>query len=147
MKDSLCGKTPCPRVCVRVCHCPAGLARSHEHFAMYRNRREMSQGRASPSRPCPPNVDPTTGEISEARHFIGKIKEQALFNLFGPPQFPKHRKPSKYGGRLLSPYASTAILAGLLTFIGIVVLLGLLINQGDFAPNYEPQKGNYYEDW
>lgn len=36
---SSCGRRSCPGVCARVCHCPAGLARSREQFAMYRNRR------------------------------------------------------------------------------------------------------------
>lgn len=46
MESSLCGKQSCPRVCVRVCHCPAGLARSRWLLGMLRNRREMSRDRA-----------------------------------------------------------------------------------------------------
>lgn len=37
---SPCGKQSCPYICVRVCHCPAGLARMRELLALARNKRE-----------------------------------------------------------------------------------------------------------
>ncbi|KKL05090.1 hypothetical protein LCGC14_2609520 [marine sediment metagenome] len=76
MKKSLCGKSSCPEACVRVCHCPIGLVRSRELFAMYRNRREMSRPRTLADRPYPSGVDPDTGEISEARAYQNSKKWQ-----------------------------------------------------------------------
>ena len=47
MSQSLCGVSPCPRTCVRVCHCPAGRARASLLLAQQAVRR--FQRRASPN--------------------------------------------------------------------------------------------------
>ena len=39
MSQSLCGVSPCPRTCVRVCHCPAGRARASRLLAQQAVRR------------------------------------------------------------------------------------------------------------
>ena len=40
MDKTLCGKTPCPGICSRVCYCGAGLHRSHILGRKARERRE-----------------------------------------------------------------------------------------------------------
>ena len=134
---SLCGQSPCPRVCTRVCHCPAGLLRSREQFAMYRNRREISQTRVSPYRPVPPGENPITGEISQTRHYLGQLKEGVLYNLIGAKKYPVSHKPTKYVNRCLKPLASWAILTGFLAFMSIVILIGLLVYGPSLSPTYE----------
>lgn len=145
MTVSLCGKQPCPRICIRVCHCPAGLARSHELAGMYRNRREISRGRASRLLPSSEARQSQVEFIPEAQH---------NFQLLNQPQ---HRKqlltfPTRYERQTPPPYTknlklqtSTAFLIALLIFTAIVVGIGLYISQGDFTPNYEPPASYYYE--
>lgn len=77
---------------------------------------------------------------------------------FGALNQPEHGKPSRYlpthnyhqdplpYTRQLKSYASCTVLVALLLFIGIVVLLGLTINDGDFAPGYEPPQ-TYSQEW
>ena len=48
MKRSLCGHHPCPGICSRVCHCPAGLARVRWLYLLRRGYRGGSETRASP---------------------------------------------------------------------------------------------------
>jgi len=146
MVKSLCGQYPCPRVCVRVCHCPAGMERVHFLWLLRRGYRPASEPRPSSSRPCPPNVDPTTGEISQPRYSKAHFKEDIMSFLFGKKIYPKRRKPTRYGTLALKPYASTAILTCLLVFIGIAVLLGTIILEGDFAPGYEPPH-TIHQEW
>lgn len=146
MVKSLCGQYPCPRVCVRVCHCPAGMERVHFLWLLRRGYRPASEPRPSSSRPCPPNVDPTTGEISQPRHYLGKVKEAVLYNLFGAQQYPKRRRPIRYGTTNLKPYASTAILTCLLAFVAIVIAFGFLVNGPQIIPGYEVPNVIAY-DW
>jgi len=146
VKPSLCGQQPCQHICSRVCHCPAGMERVRLLWLFRRGYRGESQTRHYTGRPYPPNVNPQTGEISEPRHHLGKVKEAVLSNLFGAKKPHEPRSPSRYGTLLLKPYASIVILAGLLAFMGIVVLLGMIILEGDFSPGYEPPQ-IYFQEW
>ena len=38
-QPGLCGRLACPRICTRVCHCPAGLRRSRARLAAQAARR------------------------------------------------------------------------------------------------------------
>jgi len=87
---------------------------------------------------APPGVNPDTGEIIGYHHRLSQIKEGVLYTLFGPKKYPKTHRQANYGKRQLTPYLSWGIITGLLAFMGIVVLLNLIINGGDFAPGYEP---------
>ncbi len=62
------------------------------------------------------------------------------------PTHPDNQAQIPYT-RNLKPYAVTAILTGLLVFMGIVVLFGLALNGGNFAPGYEPPQIYNYEDY
>lgn len=44
MVVALCKKRSCPSICHRVCHCPAGLERSHQLLGQLRNRRLFLKG-------------------------------------------------------------------------------------------------------
>lgn len=124
MPVSLCGKSPCPGICERVCHCPAGLARSHWLAGLYRNRRLVLKRGSSPS------LIESEARPHQREHYpISKAKQEAV---------PYTRN--------LKPYTSAAVLAGLLLFMGIVVLIGITLNDGDFAPGYEPPR-TYYQEW
>jgi len=39
LQPGLCGRQECPRICSRVCHCPAGLRRSRARLAAQAVRR------------------------------------------------------------------------------------------------------------
>jgi hypothetical protein len=39
LEPGLCGRLECPRICSRVCHCPAGLRRSRAKLAEQARRR------------------------------------------------------------------------------------------------------------
>lgn len=86
---SLCGRRSCPGACTRVCHCSAGLARSHQLLGMYRNRHLVLRGGfRSPlpqSEPRPlaeplsePWLDITTGEISKPRQALRQLRSKVM---------------------------------------------------------------------
>lgn len=138
MKDSLCGKKKCPGICIRVCHCQAGLARSKELLGMLRNRREMPGVETSLYSLFPPERWHEVEFQYEARHQSGVFNQPEHKK---PPRFyHTHFEPKKVVPytRALKPLLSWAFVTGLFVFIGIVILLGLAINGGDFAPGYEP---------
>lgn len=97
MVKSLCGKHPCPAICERVCHCEAGLARARWLGALARNKRERYRTRAAPPKPCPPDVNPLTGERYRTRHPFDKAKETVLYNVFGPRKYPRRARPIAFG--------------------------------------------------
>lgn len=146
MLETLCGLRSCPSICQRVCHCPAGLARSHELLGMLRNSREMSKSRASLYSVFPPERWGGVEFIPEARLNFGVLNQPEHGR---PSQFyPTHnyrQAPVPYT-RQLKSYTAWAFLTGLLVFMGIVILLGLAINGGDFVPDYEPPQ-IYFQEW
>lgn len=143
---SLCGKSPCPRLCQRVCHCPAGLARSHELAGMYRNRREKSKPRASLLFLFPRERWHEVEFISQSRHNFGVLNQ------------PQHKKPSRLlpthnyrqqsvpYTRQFKPFTSIIFTTIILLIMGLVVFFGVLANDGDFCPGYEPPP-IYHQEW
>lgn len=138
MKGSLCGKDPCPAICVRVCHCPAGLARSRWLLAMQRNKREMSKPRASPAHPWPQTKGQQYCLPSEPRHSFGAINA------------PQHRQPNRVikgrdtgtfrrpdTGNLTWVTNPTLLIISLL-LLALVLAGAYLVNGPQFIPNYEP---------
>jgi len=99
---------------------------------MYRNRRVMVRPPPSPACPCPPGVDPETGEIHEVSHRIDQAMESALFQLLGRRAI---RRPRQASFRIIS-IAS-------LVFIWLVILAGFLVNGVSITPHYEPVKQSY----
>lgn len=78
------------------------------------------------SRPVPPNVDPTTGEISEPRTHKGSLKESALINLLGPREPRGKRRPALGSRRLLKPYTDHLAAIIFAVIFAVVLLLGFL---------------------
>lgn len=78
MVSSLCGKRSCPSICVRVCHCPAGLARSHWLAGMLRNKREMSRPRASLSPALSPAREYDSEFESETRDPLNQTRSRVM---------------------------------------------------------------------
>jgi len=78
VQTALCGKQSCPSICVRVCHCPAGLARSHQLAAAYRNRRVMSKPRASPAVPLSPAYQAKVEAPSEPRTPLSRLRSKIM---------------------------------------------------------------------
>lgn len=146
MQSSLCGRYPCPGVCVRVCHCEAGLERSREEFAMYRNRREIYRTRASPNPSIPFGVNPETGEIYRTRYSLGRLKEAVLSNVFGTKEYPERRKPSKYGTRSLQSVSSWAPLLAFLILLWLVLTWGFILLGDNLVPTYTVPNV-IYQDW
>ena len=204
MLRSLCGHYPCPRICVRVCHCPAGLARSRELLGMYRNRRlvlrsglrpqgglpperwpeveVISEARSYPRLPDGRIIDPETGRISEAREALRRLRSRVMTranyyhyhaNLtrsqacrlswaewkqvkvpathnFGVLNQPQRKKSSRFCPthfepksslpytRLLKPWLAPVFASVILAIISLVVLLGGIASDWNFAPGYEP---------
>lgn len=144
MSNSLCGENSCPRICVRVCHCPAGLARSRTLLGMQRNRREMSRARASPH-----------PVLSRAREYDDEFTPEALHNP-GTLNYPGHSGPirhfpthdwkqaNSYGQKGLGTFSSTASFIWLLLFMSIVVLIGITLNGGNFIQGYTPPETFYF---
>lgn len=158
MIKSLCSKYPCPSLCSRVEHCPAGQERIHWLWLVRRGERGQlsrrplyprpeSEARAFATLSDGRQVNTTTGEISKARTLSSKLKEGFFYNVFGPEKYPRTHRPFRYGRRLWKPYASCAALTALLLFIGVVVGIGLLLNGGDFAPGYEPPSTPAWYEW
>lgn len=151
MEKSLCGRYPCPELCVRACHCLAGHQRSAWLLAQQRNKRLVvrhgfrgagvripspqpetpagSQSRPSSDRPVPRGVNPHTEEISRPRHYLAHARETILYNLFGAEKYPQHHKPTSSGLMAKHP-----ILAWLIITL-IVALLGLVLLNGTIAPS------------
>ena len=181
MKAS-CGQKYCPRICSRVCHCPAGLARSKELLAMYRNKRLMSKPMASPALPLTAEYQAKIEAPSEPRtplsilrsrvmsranwyhYHAGCTRSQAcrlswaewkqvtipVRHNFGVLNQPNRKKPSQHYPTHIEPkpsvpYTSWAkqwlapvSVSIILAIMGLVVFFGIVANQGNFAPGYEP---------
>ncbi len=144
---SLCGQHPCPYMCVRVCHCPTGLARSKEQFAMYRNRRLAVRGGTSPqepvsrTRPSPSqarlrHIDEITGEIFEPEHRLRLMTSQILTELIGAEEHPRRTTPLIIGRRLLQTYTTPLLLLLGILAVTAVTIYGLIINGLAIIPSY-----------
>jgi len=132
MIKSLCGRFPCPGICERVCHCPAGLERSHFLAGAYRNRRLAVRGGLRPPRSGSQTRPPTKPKEIPLRL---SVPEFALSNLFGRDigrDEAYRRAASRARKHNITTNPTCLVLTALLAFIGIVVLLGVLINQGNF---------------
>lgn len=139
----LCGKRSCPRVCVRVCHCPAGLARSRQLLAMQRNRREMSQPRTFRLSALSPDYLAKVDFTSEARHHFGVLNQPKHKHL--AEHYPTHNY--HYAAlpftRVLRPFTSFALLIGFMVALTIVLVTGYILNGANLVPHYEPTPVNY----
>ena len=138
MKTSLCGKNPCPGICSRVCHCPAGLARSRQLAGMLRNRRLALRSGLRTQGGLPPEQWAEVEFISQTRHNFGVLHQP---NRKKPSQdYPTHIEPkpsvpyTSWAKQWLAPVSVSVILA----IMGLVVFFGIVANQGNFAPGYEP---------
>lgn len=143
MTKALCGKKSCPRVCERVCHCEAGLERVHYLWLLRRGYRAKSELYPSSRRACPPGVDPDTGEIYQRRYTLGRLKEGALYNLFGASKFGTSRQPIRLGSRLLKPYTNPTLLIIFTIIFTIVLLAAFIINGSNLVGTYELEVPNY----
>ena len=143
MEVSLCHRYPCPGICVRVCHCPAGLVRSHQLLGMLRNRREFSRPRPSRHFGLPPERWPEVEFIPQARHNSGILNQ------------PEHKKPTRYLPTRHDEYAapsfsrnlkwltSRAILIGFVVLMSVVIAWGFIENGPNLVPHYDPNPVNY----
>jgi len=135
VKASLCGRYPCPGICERVCHCPAGLERVDWLWLLRRGYRGRSEARTASPPPSPPSVN-TSDTLNQPRQKR-------------PPKFYRTHNDKQAAvpyTRNLKPFASAIILTALLAFMGIVVLLGIVFYGGDLAPSYEPPQ-IYFREW
>lgn len=122
---SLCGKSPCPGLCARVEHCPAGQDRVQWLWLVRRGERgQLSR------RPLLPQL-----------HRPKSQRPRKLFKTHGTEQ---SKPPYTRNLRVL---ASPVTLLVILLFIGLVVGIGLALNGGDFAPGYEPPSTPAYNEW
>ena len=181
MLTSLCGQRYCQHICSRVCHCPAGLARSHELLGMYRNRRLVSGPRASPPAPLTPEYQAEVEAPSEPRtplsilrsrvmsranwyHYHASLSRSQACRLswaewkqvkvpathnFGVLNQPQRKKSSRFCPthfepksslpytRLLKPWLAPVFASVILAIISLVVLLGGIASDWDFAPGDE----------
>ena len=134
--ESLCGKYPCPHLCSRVEHCPAGQERVRWLWFVRRG-----EGGQLSRRPLPPVPE------SEARAYVHREtrpKDQRPVRFF-PTHRAEQSKPlyTRNIKRLGSPVYWLAILL----FIGLVVGIGLALNGGDFAPDYEAPSTPAHYEW
>ncbi len=120
---SLCGQVPCPAVCVRVCHCPAGMARVHWLWLIRRGYRVGE-------RPVP----------WMRSHPPEPIDRSKL-------TFPTHteKQAAIYGTSQLKPWASRAVLLSILAFMAIVLLIGFITNGPNLVPHYRAPDIYYWE--
>ena len=100
-----------------------------------RGYRGGPEARTASPPPIPSNVNPETREISEARPH-------------STTWYPTHS--AKQQGvpytRNLKPYTQVAVVSAMILIIGLVVFFGILINGGNFAPDYEPPK-IFFQEW
>lgn len=121
MIESLCKHYPCPHICSRVEHCPAGQERVHW---LWLHRRVESK----------------------ARHPISRFKrcrEAVLYNVFGAEKYPKPTKPINYGSGAMFAFKSSLALLIFALIFALVLGFGFLLNGGSLQPNYEadPNEG------
>lgn len=137
MRGSICGHSPCPAICVRVCHCQAGLARSRWLLAMQRNKRDMSKPRSAPAYPWPQTKGQQYRLPSEPRHSFGAINA---------PQYKKPNRLSKGRdtGEIPNPITrnlnwltNPTLLIGFLLLLVLVLTYGYLVNGSQLIPTYE----------
>ena len=84
MKSSycLCGRKRCPRICERVCHCPAGRARARELLNLHRaNRHQRRLLAAEPE---------LHGLLKQS--LLDKNQRDYHRRYGRPKQFPVHRE-------------------------------------------------------
>lgn len=137
MRDSLCGKSPCPRICVRVCHCPAGLARSRELAGMSRNRRLAVRGKGGVSPSLTPEYQEQVEFVSQARHYFGAINqpERRKFPRFYPTHNYRQAKPPF--GHALKFVSTWSLLMAFLVFMCLVLTWGVITYGPSLTPSYE----------
>lgn len=115
MLSSLCGHSPCPSICVRVCHCPAGQARVHWLWLLRRGYR----------------VGDPVHPWQKKWYHPDENKPKRFYPTHNWKQQPV------YGTSSLKLWASPAILSIILVFMSIVIGLGLLIYGPSLHPYYE----------
>jgi len=81
---SLCGRRSCPGVCSRVCHCPAGLERSRQQFAQYRNKLLAVRQGLRPQVAVAVDCDPEFAPESQTRACCGVLNQ------------PEHKRPPRF---------------------------------------------------
>jgi len=133
---SLCHRRVCPGACVRVCHCPLGLWRSHQLFDMYRNRRLVitlglrPRGGLSPSRwsdvEFQPNAEQDFGSLNQP--------EQGWRRLYYPTHNYHPQPPIK--GFAVKSFGSWAFLVGFLVLLAAVIAYGLATYGTNLVPFY-----------
>lgn len=137
LKTNLCGKSLCPGICTRVCHCETGLARGRQLLAMQRNKREMLRRKASPQ-PQPTSTDQrSTAPQSEPR----------AASLHPCPTHYFDQQPPPCSGTIHA-LTSTVILTLLAVFMAVVITLASLINGTSVVGHYDiPEWANQGHSW
>ena len=122
---SLCGKYPCPGLCSRVEHCPAGQERVQWLWLVRKGER-------------------------------GQLSRRPLYR---PSNLPKDQRPVRFlpthraeqskpmFSRSVRMISSPVFWLAFLLFVGLVVGIGLALNGGDFAPDYEAPSTPAYYEW
>lgn len=147
MSRSSCGRRTCPGICVRVCHCPAGLARSHQLLTALRNRRELFRSRPLNGRPCPPNVNLNTGEILDIDHHFNALVKPTRRRPFRYQPTGREPRQSGYGSRNIQWLTSATILTGFLVLVAILLTYGFIVNGTSITGHYQVPNVNTYDPW
>lgn len=117
LRKSLCGKYPCPHICSRVCHCPAGEERVR--WLWFVRRGERGQLRRLP---------PQEVEMSEARAYIRQ--ETRPKSQRAPRFYPTHKaeqgRPAVHqiGSRRMGKGLALVLLLLPLAFLLAFIFLG-----------------------
>jgi len=136
---SLCGQYPCQHLCSRVQHCPAGMERVHWLWLCRQVEKGESKARTATRRQAEPGLNLLTGEVSEPRPYLERARHSAVqFIDYIAPRAPK-RQRGIYGSRNLKFWTTSAILTGLLVFMGLVIGLGLAQNYPNVIPFYRAE--------
>jgi len=136
MESSLCGRSPCPQICVRVCHCEAGLARSRWLLARQKEKRELSRTRAA-SKP------------RKAPAWL-KASSSLLGALFG--QHIGRKETQRRGTAALRKKAPTLglscnFLIATLLLLALVLAWGYLQYGSSLTPVYKAENVITYDYW
>lgn len=163
MLKSLCGKFPCPELCVRSCHCPAGRERAAWLLAQQRNRRLVLGGgfRRPPGTPqFKHNIGALNAPIhrrskakpSQARLFPAAEKaplwmrvrsgsEGLLFDPYIGHKEASRRADKYWTANVRKSFPSLLAFLVIILFMSLVVFFGVIAFDADFIPGYKPEPG------
>jgi len=148
VKLSLCKHYPCPRICSRVCHCPAGMERVRWLYFVRQGYRAESKARSSSGIPDPyaeankvkldlgsKYLDEATGEIVPL--FSGDVHGSEPHKV--KQSCPTTSADITKRGLPSSMFAYKSGLAFLIfaLIFGAILAVGFLLNGGSLQPSYE----------